>query len=190
MGTHPAGCGSWAVSWEGSREELGGLSGPQKPPAGWCGHDPALLHPQDQQDEAEDPADPLGTKRGPPGPPHWAPCAAGGDSGVTPNLRTPSLSLGPPPHLLSSSCPFCPAGGHRGTLQLPPERWETEQNEQGRKGRGRRGVERRGRCQQAASSHLLPARGLGFPPPSTPALCPMGPMDALRGGGSTAAFPT
>lgn len=39
---------------------------------------------------------------------------------------------------------------------------ETKQAE--KKGKGRSRAERRGRCQQAASSHLLPAWGLGAPP--------------------------
>lgn len=110
------------------------------------------------------------------------------DTAASPTA-SPSSQLPPAPlwgqHIPSDpgippqgQAPFGPREQHSGTLRFHPEHWEWEQNKRRRKGRARRGVERRGRCQQAASSHLLPARG----PRGPPALCLMGTRLALEGG--------
>lgn len=80
------------------------------------------------------------------------------------------------PGARTSLCTFLPLGPAPGTGSLwpsgaarrdPPASPKVSGNQTKRaekKGKARRGVERRGRCQQAASSHLLPARGLQGPP--------------------------
>lgn len=109
---------------------------------------------------------------------------AGRDAAAS-SAASPSIPGTPWPSLPgagASLCIFLPSGPAPGTGSLQPrgaarwdcgdfphpEAWGNQTKRTEKKGKGRRGVERRGRCQQAASSHLLPARGLQGPPSSVP----------------------
>lgn len=115
------------------------------------------------------------------------PVRTGGDttasSAVSPcSPRTPKVL----PGASASLCIFPPSGPDTGSSttgpSASPEVLGNGTKRAEKKGKGRSGVERRGRCQQAASSHLLPARGL-------PALRLMGTTLALKAGDTARSHP-